>query len=117
MKRLSFSIMLLLLIGRIDAGEYPIIFLHGIQKDPRPEAGWETWKNPYSAMKRIVKESYGGYRMGITSDGEEAYECNKTTELKEMPDTNKGEGCFESLRYHREKDKNTHRQREGTRSL
>jgi pimeloyl-ACP methyl ester carboxylesterase len=65
----------------------PIIFIHGIQGDPKPIVAWNTWNNPNSAMMKIVNSGYGGYRWGLTSEGRNADKCHKETRLQTMPDS------------------------------
>ena len=65
----------------------PIIFLHGIQTPPNPENGWPTWNNPSSSMRKILNEGYKEYKWGLTSTGDPANKCDKTTQLQTIPDS------------------------------
>lgn len=85
-KKSSYLILLLLLLFPIVifAADYPIIFVHGIEGDPRPTIAWGTWNDPNSAMKKIINEGYDGYRWGKKSDGNDADQCDKNTTLQGM---------------------------------
>jgi|GEM_PF-1652971 len=82
------------------ASDYPIIFIHGIKEEARPEGtnehpewkdkgGWGTWYprkrdgsfNYHTAMTRIVAEHYKGYDWGITSAGS-PLNCSLLTNLE-----------------------------------
>ncbi|MBN1694552.1 alpha/beta fold hydrolase [candidate division WOR-3 bacterium] len=76
---LSFILFPLTMIATED---YPIIFVHGIQGDPRPIIAWGTWNHPNSAMNKIVNSGYGGYKWGLREYGWNADQCLKTTQLQ-----------------------------------
>lgn len=67
------TILLLMKIG--FASDCPIIFLHGHESDPTDTTGWKTWRNPHSAMKKILSNQYGGYSEGSP------LECNENSTL------------------------------------
>ena len=91
MKIVKYLIALILIIfgtyTNILASDYPIIAIHGIQRIPIAEKGWAAWDSSYSAIKRILNEEYKGYKWGLTSQGDSAFECCSTTILQSMPDT------------------------------
>jgi len=59
----------------LHGGYYPIIFVHGHNRHASCVDGWKEWRDPNSAMMRILSEHYGGYTAGEPRD------CNKNTEL------------------------------------
>jgi len=89
----------------LSAADIPLIFVHGHKSSARPmgptpghadhDYGLETWyplKNDGSleystAMTKIVKQRYSGYRYGLKSDGKPAIDCDKNTVLQSMPDS------------------------------
>jgi len=81
-----FSSIVLAPLNNLFADDHPIIFLHGIQNPATPENGWPTWNNPSSSMRKILNEGYKEYKWGLTSTGDPANKCDKTTQLQTMPD-------------------------------
>ncbi|MGQ9621412.1 MAG: esterase/lipase family protein [Bacteroidales bacterium] len=66
---------ILLFAKVVTASNCPIIFLHGHESDPTDTTGWKTWRNPQSAMKKILANAYNGYSAGSP------LECNKNSVL------------------------------------
>ncbi|MGQ9535504.1 MAG: hypothetical protein ACUVTF_09810, partial [bacterium] len=69
-KPILMLVWILLFAKVVTASNCPIIFLHGHESDPTDTTGWKTWRNPQSAMKKILNSHYGGYNAGVP------LECN-----------------------------------------